>query len=485
MLPRERRPRWSRRVGVGVVVAGVVTTVACAGPPSRVGAKADPVVLRTLGVEGVGVPADLVRQLVLDTGGAAVALRADLPALPATEDTDDAALTALRDDRVDVAVVRADALVDAGATSLAPLQLPLIHSEPAARAVAERPVAGSLMATLPKAGLVGLALVPNGLRHPVSYGYVPLRSPGDYLGGIVNARRGPGGEAIIKALGATPDHSSGEQRAAKVSGGVLRAIDTSARMSGDVDGAAVITSNVTLYVQFDVVVVRRAAYTALTSSQRDSLAAAVSAAVARSWQVTDTEAQVLRRWCDEGRQSWLASPEGVAGFARALAPVVDRARSDPSLRPLVESVAAVDSGFPPAPGMSCHPDVGPHGFAPRGNQRVLDGVWRLELRAQALVDAGLPVDQNVGIWTFTVRNGLATVDQPSGPDCVSQFTFDGERLSLDWSADGASLCQGFLVGTYRRSGDTLQIRWQEDPSSSDHRFDAAMWSFGLHRIGDG
>ena len=194
---------------------------------------------------------------------------------------------------------------------------------------------------------------------------------------------------------------------------------------------------------------------------------------------------MLRRWCDEGRQSWLTSSEGVAGFAKALAPVVDRARSDPALRSLVESVVAVDGRFQPAPGLSCWPDVGPHGFAPHGDQRVLDGVWRLELRAEALVDAGLPVDQNVGIWTFTVSNGLATVDQPSGPKCVSRFTFDGERLSLDWSADGASLCQGFLVGTYLRAGDTVQVHWTEDPSNSDHRFDAAMWSLGLHRVGDG
>ena len=227
MSPRERRPRvsrWPRGATICVAVAGVLAcAVACAGPPSRVGAKADPVVLRTFGVEGVGTPADLVRQLVLDTRGTAVSLRAALPAVPATGDTDAgadaAALAALRNDQVDLAVVRADVLVDAGATSLTPLQLPLIHSEPAARAVAEDPVAGGLMAALPKADLVGMALVPNGLRHPVSYGYVPLRGPGDYVGGIVNARPGPGGEAIIRALGATSDHSAGEQRATKVSGG--------------------------------------------------------------------------------------------------------------------------------------------------------------------------------------------------------------------------------------------------------------------------
>lgn len=467
-----------------VALASSLVVAACSGPPSRVGGPADDVVLRTF-VAPTGSPGDLVREIALDTAGTPVAVRAEVAAPAAADDEDAVVLKALRDSVVDLAVVRADALAGAGARSLRPLQLPLIHSEQAALGVARSTLAGELMQDLPRVGLVGMALVPNGLRHPIGYGSGPLLEPSDYAGVLVNARPGPGVEAIVQALGARSDHSVGEERGRRVSGGVLRAIDVSAQMEGAIDGPAAITSNVTLYVRFDVVVVRAAAYAALTAAQRTVLTAAVRSAVTRSQGVGESEAQVLRRWCDEGRSVWQARPAQVAAFADALAPVVAVARTDPSWGPLISSLVAFDDRFPPAGGLTCRPDVGPHGFAPRGDQGALDGVWRLDLPAQALLDARLPIDQNVGVWTFTIRNGQATVDQPTGPDCGSLFTFDGARLSLDWSADGSGNCEGFLVGTYQRSGDTVRVSWQGDPAASDSRFNAAMWSGGLHRIGDG
>lgn len=482
------RPRSARPViaVVAVLALSALAVVAgCSGPPSRVGAAADQVVLRTFAVDAPGSPADLLRELVLRTATAPVSVRPSVAARAAADDEDAAVLKALRDDVVDVAVVRADALVGAGARSLTPLQLPLVHSREAADAVAASPLAAGLMADLPEIDLVGMALAPNGLRHPVGYGFGPLLAPSDYAGMVVNTRPGPGVEAIVQALGARSDHSVGEERARRVSSGVLRAVDVSSQLVGALGGPAVITADVTLYTRFDVVVLRRAAYAALTAAQRASLAAAVQSAVARAGTAREGEVQALRRWCDEGRSVWQAGPVQVAAFRAALAPLVERAQADLSWGPLVESLAALDGRFPPAPGLTCRPEVGPRGFAPRGDQGVLDGVWRLELRAQALVEARLPIDQNVGVWTFTIRQGLARVDQPSGPDCVSLFTFDGDRLTLDWSADGSGSCEGFLVGTYHRTGDTVRVSWQGDPSTADARFDAAMWSGGLHRIGDG
>lgn len=476
--------RGSRTGLLAVAFLAVLVVAGCAGPPSRVGATPDRVVLRTFTVGAPGSPADLVRELVLATAAAPVSVRGNVAA-GASADDDAVVLKALRDGVVDVAVVRADALVAAGAHSLSPLQLPLVHSRQAAEGVARSPVAGALMADLTQAGLVGMALAPNGLRHPVGFGSGPLLAPSDYVGLTVNTRPGPGVEAIVQALGARSDHSFGEERSRQVWGGALRAIDVSSQLVGALDGPAVITSNVTLYVRFDVVVLRRAAYAALTAAQRGFLTAAVQSAVARTGSVAESEEQVLRRWCDGGRPVWQASPQQVAAFQKALEPLVQRAEADPSLRPLVESVAAIDARSAPEPGLTCRPEVGPRGFAPQGDQRVLDGVWRLELRAQALLDARLPIDQNVGVWTFTIRRGLATVKQPSGPDCLSQFTFDGDRVALDWSVDGSGNCEGFLVGTYHRSGDTVHVSWQGDPSNADTRFDAAMWSGGLHRIGDG
>ena len=130
----------------------------------------------------------------------------------------------------------------------------------------------------------------------------------------------------------------------------------------------------------------------------------------------------------------------------------------------------------------------PSPFEPSGSQAVLDGVWRLELREEALSAANVPVKenrQNLGVWTFTIRDGLDTVDQPNGPDCRSRFAFSGKRVTLNWSDDGGQDCNGFLSGTYTRTGDTAWMVWDGDASQPDSRFNTAMWSGGLRRIAGG
>ncbi len=80
------------------------------------------------------------------------------------------ALEALAAGEVDLTVVRALALAQRGAASIAVLQTPLLVISPEhADNVAADPVAENLMADLDELGLRGLALVPGGTRHPFGY----------------------------------------------------------------------------------------------------------------------------------------------------------------------------------------------------------------------------------------------------------------------------------------------------------------------------
>ena len=68
-----------------------------------------------------------------------------------------------------------------------------------------------LFADLPDIGLVGLGMMPIGVRHPFGYGR-PLLGAEDYDGQTINVRVDSGVEAILDALGARPDTSAEDER---------------------------------------------------------------------------------------------------------------------------------------------------------------------------------------------------------------------------------------------------------------------------------
>ena len=108
-------------------------------------------------------------------------------------------------------------LVTAGAASLKGLQAPfVVTNNQQAAAVAADPIADKAMADLRKIHLVGLALVPGGLRHPFGYGDKPLLGASDYRAATINTRRRRRRHAITAASGCQEDHSIGTERTDKV-----------------------------------------------------------------------------------------------------------------------------------------------------------------------------------------------------------------------------------------------------------------------------
>ena len=149
----------------------------CGDAPTRSGASTDPVVLTSdYGQAPGGVGADVLDALVSDTAEQAVSVSTPRASTASVDEEGDA-IAALQAGDLDVTVVRADRLATAGADSLAVLQAPfLVTSAEQADRVAADPVAQDLMAGLDEIGLVGLALVPGGLRHPFGYA-APLLVP--------------------------------------------------------------------------------------------------------------------------------------------------------------------------------------------------------------------------------------------------------------------------------------------------------------------
>ena len=479
------------RNGTLVLLAALALALSgCDDPPTRSGASTDPVVLTSVFGQGPGgVGADVLEALASDTAGAAVSVAAPREST-GTADAEADAVAALQAGDLDVTVVRADVLATAGADSLAVLQAPFLVTSPeqADRVVAD-PVAQDLMAGLDEIGLVGLAMVPGGLRHPFGYAG-PLLVPDDYAGHGFNVHPGDGAAAIVDALGATPDTSIDTERAVAAARGDLVGIEVSLQHVQAVDLPAVLTSNVTLYTKFDVVIVRADAWAGLSRAQQEELRDAAVAAGARAVSERDTEAEGLDRWCQtSGASSVLATDEQKAAMEDALASVLEAATAPAEASAAADRVAELGADVPESAGRACEGPVieatGDLEVTPVGDQRVLDGMWRMDVRKEDLLaagasSAGAAID--AGVWTLDIRNGLGIVQAPHVDDCTFQFRFDGEHVSIDFGAHGNDACYGLVQGTFRLDGDTVHFTWTEQ-RDYDVALDNAIWARGLHRIG--
>jgi TRAP-type C4-dicarboxylate transport system substrate-binding protein len=477
---------------VVVVAATIALLASCATPPGRSGAV-DPVTLTTTWGNGTGgIGSDVLAELVNSSSDSPVSLSE--PNSTSERDPSDeegGALEDLASGEADISVVRADRLVAAGAGSLAPLQAPLVvtNNEQAAKIAAD-PVAKDLMSGLADIGLVGLALAPGGLRHPFGYKDA-LISPADYKGAVINVRTGPGVSNIVDALGATTDTSVGEDRTTKSTNGTLRGIEVSLQQAVAVDRPAVLTSNVVLYEKFDVVLIRAKAFEALTEPQRDALLAQVKKAISTATEARDTEESGFAAWCESsGASAESASQDDLAAIDAAMQPVLTKIKKGATAKKAIDRMVELRAGTTDSQLGTCSDPIAGTAEAdflvtPVGDQTVLDGVWRVEANPDDLEESGASfhdVQVNAGIWTFTTKDGLTSIDQPTGDDCEGQFAFDGDQISLNWAVNGNDSCYGHSKGTFVIEGKTAHITWETQPDY-DVAQDNAAFKHGLVKVG--
>jgi TRAP-type C4-dicarboxylate transport system substrate-binding protein len=492
--------RLTSTIPIALVTAAVLTLAACGSPPTRAGQAVDPVTLKSETTGGAGgVGGDVLAQLVTITSGEPVQV-AEPKGASYSDDYEGDVIKALQAGKFDLAVVRADRLAMAGAGSLGVLQTPLLVTNDAqAAAIAADPVATDLMAGLADIGLTGIALVPGGLRHPFGYN-TALYGPDDYAGATFNTRYGSGVDAIFGALGATTDHSRDQARTEKAHSGELRGIETSVQQLLAVDKPAVLTSNVTLYEKFDVVVVRSDTWDGMSKAQQEALRASVIAAGKAALAARDTEAEGLARWCGSpDAASVVASAEQLAALHAAWRPLIDQAMTVRGAADLAERTSALGKNTVAPPGTTCGsldaggnvitdtPIAGASDYevTRTGPQDVLDGVWRLVADKNELIAAGASSQEagaNSGVWTITIVDHIAHVDQPTGPNCTWDFAFDGDRVSLDFGAEGNDACYGHVIGTFHLEGDVATFNWEKQ-RDYDVALDQAVFAQGMTRIG--
>ncbi len=321
-----------------------------------------------------------------------------------------------------------------GVRSLRALNAPFLVTSPAAleAVLNDEDARHELLAGLPAAGVVGLDVLPDGMRHPFGYD-APLLGVSDYQGATIRAARSATVAALFTALGAsvTDAFPADSQRGAE------------SEFSTTLAGIA--TGNITFFAKTDVLVANSDARRHLRDDQWAVLREA--AAATRSWmfaqQPSDFEAAAA--FCAHGGEVVAASPQQVGEVQAAGARVTAQLRADAGSRRLIDRIRSLVAGVPsPQPVTRCPgaTGAGTEGSGGAGELARLNGVYRADVTAQALRTAGVDdedeIRQNVGRYTWTLHNGTWTDHQESdsfvaNPDGTGRYTYRNGVFTLYWT----------------------------------------------------
>jgi TRAP-type C4-dicarboxylate transport system substrate-binding protein len=391
--------------------------------------SAKPVTLRIGTDDEPGTPAaDQIQELarrVSNLSGGEITIKPVWHAAGDGPDWDQRVARMVTGGGLDMGLIPSRAWDTEGVESLRALNAPfLVTSDALMAEVISGDLAGDLMSGLGEANVVGIALFPEGMRHPFGLER-PLFGPDDYAGQTIRSATSKTTAAVFEALGASVNDAEADQK-------VHAGLDSSYLLQPG--GTA--TGNVTFYPKVNSLVMGSEAYEALDEDQREVLAKA--AAQTRDWAIRSgpSDAEAARSFCRQGGAVVNASEADLAALEDATAPVYAELDRDQRTKELIAAIrelkqsTTVAADAPVACGAQPKAGGGPGADA-------VDGVYRFrvtdkELRAEGVTDR-YEIDQNHGVYTMTLSGGEYCWKQKApnyvenDEDCDT-YELDGDRM---------------------------------------------------------
>jgi TRAP-type C4-dicarboxylate transport system substrate-binding protein len=377
-------------------------------------------------------------------------------------DPDGAAVADVRAGKVPLAIVSARVFDDLGVGSFAPFLAPLaIDSLEAERRVIASGLADAGLRELGELGVVGVAVLPGPLRHPLGLTR-PLLQPADFRGATIGVRRSALARRTFERLGATTDSDYADA----VFGLDGVEVDLAGIEAGRWDkGAVSLPVDLTLWPRLFVVIANPDAWKALTGRQRDALREAartsLDASIARL-RTRDGEAYDIL--CRRSARTLVRTRASDVGALRsALAPV--SAGLDPAITQAVARLRAEAGPAPPHP--PCRPAAREHGHA----AAPVDGTWSFDSDEADLLEArGSGADdspENWGHHVLVFSKGRWAFTQESPGACTwayGTYAVHGHRMTWDVTDGGGrgphhsfNTPGEHFVYSWSRFKDTLRV----------------------------
>jgi TRAP-type C4-dicarboxylate transport system substrate-binding protein len=396
----------------------------------------------------------------------------------------------VRDGDYDLGWIGARAWDELGVTSFQALQAPfLITNYALLEQVVRNPVADKMLEGLEPYGVVGLALVPGLLRHPVGFTH-PLVSLSDFAGARIRTNPSRATDAIVRSLGATPVHVANAQITEGISARRFDGQEASLAQLPVSDIA--VSANVVLFAKALTLFANRRAFERLDHSERAVLREAARRTVAHtaSYPIVQTlgfENVLLRQWCERrprGR-AVLASPSELAELVRATRPLYARLERESQTRSFIAEIRRLKASLPterpltvPASCLRARGAPRP-ASGPERSPSILNGTYRWVLTETGAKAFPYPANPNELpiVNEIVLRNGTwATPRSRTDPPSAGTYSVAGDRLTLHWPNFGYS-----GTFTYRRDADgTLHLTAVRPMDRGDQWvWSGAPW----HRIG--
>lgn len=341
-------------------------------------------------------------------------------------------------------------------TVFQPLQTPfLIDNDALAVAVATSDAAAQMLDRLAPAGMAGLSIWPEDLRHPFSVDVdQPLLSPDDVVGLTIRAATSGVTHALVEALGGrTTSEDSGFQGAES---GLL-----AARYS--IAERPTAAGNVTFYPKYQVLFANSAAFERLSEAQRAILREAAAAtrdyAIANRPSIVD----VGDAWCNEvGGAVVLASDAQLAAWVAAAQPVVDQIEADPANAEIMAAIRELKANTPPGPAVAACDGPADDGQA-WSTGLPPNGVWTVDLSVDDMYGMGLLGDDatwTAGTYTLTLNDGIGVfgfATELGAGECEGDYSAVEDVTS--WIMVSGGPCSATLsVSQWRLEDDGLHFQ---------------------------
>lgn len=469
----------------GLILVGVLLVACALQSPATRGGAADQARQLTAGAyfaEGFPSGDSLAHmaQSLSSTNGNLTLHVVTPPYSSLDKDPSSAVLARVQSGQLEVGLIATRVVDLAGVTSFQALQAPLhFTSVEQADAVLADPIADRMMAPMTSLGVTPLALTFDALRTVKGYQH-PLIAPADYVGKSVAFRPSAITREVISALGATEDPTVGPEFEDRVKAGWANGLEDSINQP-NVQANGVVAGNEFLSLKANVILVNSAVWNGLSATQQASLRSAAvdtrafaSAAMARHVDL----ARASKAFCQAGNDVVIAPPEALAAMKQTLEPVERKLRKDPLTAEAIDRIDAIGASVPDATSaIACThpspPSTGPWTpVAPQDDQTVLDGTYRMRVRAAYLIAAGWEssdAHNQDGIWTLSVADGRLTLAKENDRPCSGKLLINGDHASALGSED----CLGRFTVRVTHTGDRVvfdQVHGA-DPSW-DSRLDA-------------
>jgi TRAP-type C4-dicarboxylate transport system substrate-binding protein len=390
---------------------------------------------------------------------------------------DQGVIKAVKDGKYELGLAPSRTWDTAGTTSFQALQAPFLITDNAlAEAVAASDIGTRMLDGLSSAGMTGLALWPEDLRHPFSYvSGKSILSPDDLKGLAVRTPSSEVSFMLMKAFGGKPFFDNETKGFPVAETGLFQGVSSP---------FPTVTGNVIFYPKFQVLFANRAAFEKLSEGQRSILRQAAAAAQKKAIAEHPSEVDAAHTWCDSGGTIVMASQEQLAAFEAAAKPVFDEIEKNPLNAELIADIRALKANTKPAPASeACQPaattsEVWSTGLPP-------NGTWQVVLSADDFIRMGMakPIAESTwaGTYSWTFQDGKGQLDY-KGPGgdfiCLANMEFVDNIARISYYNGDA--CAGSVEDiNWRLDADGLHLHLvtaqNEDFRNNRAQYEAKLW----------